>query len=262
MKLAKIVFFRCALGVASVVLVMPTFAGNGCEKEANNRIVPELALCSTHVYNIAGMTNPTGADRSYMRDIVALKTTVMTQQMNKQYEYLETMIRRLKTQLEKAVLSTTLEAKGASSGSSGGSSSSGGSYKSNDRNVHMAGVQNCLNFYQDEQILRCYQDNLNAIVNVSGNGSEPSTELKKQLVQDYCALDKMAIGDLAAGLCIVATDKTEKGETYGDLCSGKVKPNRLNKRDFQKWIDGMRLCLQNKYRAYNNQERRYQDNRR
>ena len=247
------------------LLVMPVIAAeNGCDNDDNDMIVAELALCSTHAYNIGNTENPSGADKGLMRDVIAMKTTVITQQMYKQYEQMESMLRRLKTQLEKAILTTSLEAKGASSGSGGGSSSSssGGSYKSNDRNIHMAGVQNCLNFYQDEQILRCYQDNLNAIVNVSGNGSEPSTELKKQLVQDYCALDKMAIGDLAAGSCIAGTNKTEGGETYGDLCSGKVKPNRLNKRDFQKWIDDMRSCLQNKYRAYNNQERRYQDNRR
>lgn len=243
------------------LLVMPVVAAeNGCDNDDNDMIVAELALCSTHAYNIGNTKNPSGADKGLMRDVIAMKTTVITQQMYKQYEQMESMLRRLKTQLEKAVLTTSLEAKGASSGA--GAASTGGSYKSDDRNIHMAGVQNCLNFYQDEQILRCYQDNLNAIVNVSGNGSEPSTELKKQLVQDYCALDKMAIGDLAAGSCIADTNKTEGGETYGDLCSGKVKPNRLNKRDFQKWIDDMRSCLQNKYRAYNNQERRYQDNRR
>ena len=249
--------------VLALLTVPVVAAENGCDNDDNDMIVAELALCSTHAYNIGKPKNPSGADKGLMRDVIAMKTTVITQQMYKQYEQMESMLRRLKTQLEKAILTTSLEAKGASSGSSGGSSSSsGGSYKSDDRNIHMDGVQNCLNFYQDEQILRCYQDNLNAIVIVSGNGSEPSTELKKQLVQDYCALDDMAIGDSAAGSCIADTNKTEGGETYGDLCSGKVKPNRLNKRDFQKWIDGMRSCLQNKYRAYNNQERRYQDNRR
>lgn len=261
MKKLKNIFVVFVLAV----LTMPVVAAeNGCDNDDNDMIAAELALCSTHAYNIGMDKNPSGADKSLMRDVVAMKTTVITQQMYKQYEQMESMLRRLKTQLEKAILTTSLEAKGASSGSSGGSSSSssGGSYKSNDRNVHMAGVQNCLNFYQDEQILRCYQDNLNAIVNVSGNGSEPSTELKKQLVQDYCSLDKMKIGNSAEGSCIDKAGKTEGGETYGELCSGNVKPNRLNKRDFQKWIDGMRSCLQNKYRAFNNQERQYQDNRR
>lgn len=178
MKLAKIVFFRCALGVASVVLVMPTFAGNGCEKEANNRIVPELALCSTHVYNIAGMTNPTGADRSYMRDIVALKTTVMTQQMNKQYEYLETMIRRLKTQLEKAVLSTTLEAKGAS----GGGASTSRSVRSDDKYRVLPATENCMQKGGLDSAIACIQSNVRIVMNAVESGNV--TDARKQLEKD------------------------------------------------------------------------------
>ena len=85
-------------------------AGDGCEDEKNDRITPELALCSVHAYNIGSSSNPTGADKQLMKEIIALKTTVITQQMNKQYEYMEAMIRRFKTQLEKAVLTTKLQA--------------------------------------------------------------------------------------------------------------------------------------------------------
>ncbi len=91
--------------------------GNGCEDEDNDRIIAELALCSTHAYNIGLDQNPENtSDKQLIKDAVALKTTIMTQQMNKQYEYLESMMRRFKTQLEKAVLTTKLQKAGASSG--------------------------------------------------------------------------------------------------------------------------------------------------
>ena len=75
------------------VLVMPVWAAasNGCENPNNDYIVPSLALCSTHVYNIGQTENPTYETRSIMQDVIALKTTVIAQQMYKQYEYLEAM---------------------------------------------------------------------------------------------------------------------------------------------------------------------------
>ena len=166
-------------GVAVAALVsMPAVAAVTCDDD-DALINPALALCSTHVYNVGGDKNPSdGADREMMREVVALKTTVMTQQMYKQYEYLESMIRRFKTQLEKAVLKTRLQTSGAGddSSSSGGSSS----YRSEDRNVHLAGVQNCLNIYQDAAKLKCYEDNLNVIINTSNHGNKVDNNINKK----------------------------------------------------------------------------------
>lgn len=108
------------------VLAGPARADDGCENEANDRITPELALCSVHVYNIGKSENLSGADKQLMKEIVALKTTIIAQQMNKQYEYMDAMIRRFKTQLEKAVLTTKLQAAGAAPGAAGGAGTSGG----------------------------------------------------------------------------------------------------------------------------------------
>lgn len=91
----------------------PSSGGDGCDNDANDRIAPELALCSAHAYNIGLSENPSGADKQLMKEIIALKTTVIAQQMNKQYEYMDSMIRRFKTQLEKAVLTTKMQAAGA-----------------------------------------------------------------------------------------------------------------------------------------------------
>lgn len=238
MKMLKNIL--AGLCVALVVCV-PAVADNGCENDDNDAIVAELALCSTHAYNIAETKNPTGADKELMRDVIAMKTTLITQQMYRQYEQMESMLRRLKTQLEKAVLTTGLEAKGASS------SSSSSSFKSDDRNIHMAGVDNCLNYYQDSELLKCYTKNLNMIVNMSGNGNNVSSELKKQLVQDFCKLSGQNINDEKACMPI---DKKYEG-----LCDGSEKAQTLDKKLFRDMIDDMRLCLQNQYRAYNNSQR-------
>ena len=224
---------------------MPAYADNGCENDDNDAIVAELALCSTHAYNIGKTENPTGAERELMRDVIAMKTTLITQQMYRQYEQMESMLRRLKTQLEKAVLTTGLEAKGASP--SGSSLSGGASFKSDDRNIHMAGVKNCLNYYQDSEILKCYEDNLNMIVNMSGNGDNVNSELKKQLVQDFCKLADQNINSENACSKIV--------EKYKALCNESEKAQTLDKKQFRNMIDSMRSCLQNQYRAYNNSQR-------
>lgn len=238
MKRLKNIFVGLFL---TLVVCVPAYADNGCENDDNDAIVAELALCSTHAYNIGKTENPTGADKELMRDVIAMKTTLITQQMYRQYEQMESMLRRLKTQLEKAVLTTGLEAKGASS------SSSSSSFKSDDRNIHMAGVDNCLNYYQDSELLKCYTKNLNMIVNMSGNGNNVSSELKKQLVQDFCKLADQNIND--ENSCSTIAKK------YDALCDGREKAQTLDKKQFRAMIDDMRSCLQNQYRAYNNSQR-------
>lgn len=223
-------------GVAVAALVsMPAVAAVTCDDD-DALINPALALCSTHVYNVGGDKNPSdGADRVMMREVVALKTTVMTQQMYKQYEYLESMIRRFKTQLEKAVLKTRLQTSGAGddSSSSGGSSS----YRSEDRNVHLAGVQNCLNIYQDAAKLKCYEDNLNVIINTSNHGNKVDNNIKKQLVYDFKYLAKLKFLD-----------------SNGCEVDKECENEKMSKTDFGNCLNSMRSCLSNQYRAYNNQQ--------
>lgn len=166
------------------LLVMPVFAAdNGCDNDDNDMIVAELALCSTHAYNIGKPKNPSGADKGLMRDVIAMKTTVITQQMYKQYEQMESMLRRLKTQLEKAILTTSLEAKGASSGSGGGSSSSsGGSYKSDDKYRVLAATENCMQKGSLDSAVSCIQSNVRIVMNAVDSGD--TTNARKQLEKD------------------------------------------------------------------------------
>lgn len=84
-----------------------------------------------------------------MHEIIAMKTTVISQQMYKQYEYLSATLRRLKTQLEKATLTASLQAAGAkddessSSGLLGGGSSKTSQYR-DCSGKNMQGTVDCL----------------------------------------------------------------------------------------------------------------------
>ena len=182
----------CVIAVGCALVVKGAFAasGNDCDNSNNDRINPEIALCSTHVYNIGGVTNPVSeADKQLMRNTVALKTTFMTQQMYKQYEYMETMIRRFKTQLEKAVLTTKLQAasggntSGSSSSSTGGSVSSGSVQRSRDVYAVVDGAQDC-NLIETgtADALQCVQGNITAALRALDEGK--NAEARKQLQKD------------------------------------------------------------------------------
>ena len=175
----KVNLVKFLSGVAVAALVsMPAVAAVTCDDD-DALINPALALCSTHVYNVGGDKNPSdGADREMMREVVALKTTVMTQQMYKQYEYLESMIRRFKTQLEKAVLKTRLQTSGAGDDSSGGASS-----KSDDKYIILTGTQNCMKMGSIDASLSCLQSNIRIAMDAisAGNTRDASKQLKKDL---------------------------------------------------------------------------------
>lgn len=232
----------CATGVVLVALgcgAAHAAANYGCNDESNDRITPELALCSVHAYNLGAVTNK-AEDRQLVRDVIALKTTVITQQMYKQYEYMDSMIRRFKTQLEKAVLTAKLQAAGASTdGASGAASSGGGSYSSGDRNIYMAGVQNCNNELTNLKVFECLNSNLNSIYNASNNGANITLELRKQLANDY---------NVAAG----ASKPRDAGTVTldgKDVDCTNYK-NIGQRKQFQACLDGLRAAIRNGYDAY------------
>ena len=250
MKRLKNIFI--GLLVALVVCV-PAVADNGCETDDNDAIVAELALCSTHAYNIGLTTNPTGADKELMRDVIAMKTTLITQQMYRQYEQMDSMLRRLKTQLEKAVLTTGLEAKGASSSSS--SSSGGSSFKSDDRNIHLYGAKNCNEELLPADVMKCLNNNMNTISNATGNADDVSLEAAKQLANDFTLLKNTAptregVCDYSLGTSDNTTDKT------GCLDQKQIR----KKTNFRTCFDNMRSCLRTKtYELSQNEKKQNKD---
>lgn len=173
--------------LVAAVLAMPAMAAdNGCDDEDNDKITPELALCSTHAYNLGLAQNPqTDADKYDMKNIIALKTTVMTQQLNKQYEYLESMIRRFKIQLEKAVLTTKLETSGAAASSDTGAGRV--SVNSDDKYVVLPGVENCMLKSSVETALSCMQSNARITITAvnSGNVRDAYKQLEKDMDVAY-----------------------------------------------------------------------------
>ena len=168
-----------AISLVCVPGVAFSATDNGCGISNNSYINPEIALCSTHVYNIRQTKNPSDAtSKQAMRDVIALKTTLMTQQLEQQYDFLEATVSRLKTQLQKAVLTTNLEAAGASSSSSSSSSS-----VSSDRNVVLIGAENCMLKSSTSDGLSCIQNNIRIVLQAvsAGNIGEAYRQLQKDI---------------------------------------------------------------------------------
>lgn len=79
---------------------------------------PVFALCDTHAWNAGFKDNDEikkSEDREKMNEIIALKTTVIAQQMYKQYASLEQIIKQLKVMLEKEVLKASVQVAGGTS---------------------------------------------------------------------------------------------------------------------------------------------------
>ncbi|MCL2749096.1 MAG: hypothetical protein FWE50_03405 [Alphaproteobacteria bacterium] len=137
--------------VFSLLFIGVTHAADtSCEDERNEYVNQRLALCTVHAYNIGKTSNPTGADeKQLMQDVVALKATITTQQMKKQYDFLDTTLKRFKVQLEKAVLMAQAQTLGAPEGGTvgmsggGGGGSGGSSATSKNRNVVITGAEDC-----------------------------------------------------------------------------------------------------------------------
>lgn len=141
-------------------------------------ISPIYGICDTHVYNAGKIKNvDNDTDRENMDDIIATKVTVLSQQMYKQYEYLSATLHRIETQLNKAVLTAQLEMAGAKS-----DGSSGGSSRSNDKEIVLAGAGNCWNESSPSGAYRCIQQNANLVKsNAQTNRKQAREQLKKTI---------------------------------------------------------------------------------
>ena len=220
-----------------VVAPLRAATDNGCNESDNDYITPELALCSTHVYNIGLTENSDNeANKQIMRDVVALKSTVMMQQMYKQYEYLDATLKRLKTQLEREILTAKLEAAGASTGTSSSGSTSA-SYT--DRNIYLAGTSNCNNESTISGVFTCLRNNYNLIYNMSSSGTNISTELRKQLANDCEVVRQNASG---AGLDSSSLTAVTNGSDKIDCTNFS---NIKGRTEFQKCLDALNVQIRN-----------------
>jgi hypothetical protein len=150
-----------------------------CDGDCNDDFAyvdPTYALCNVHRYNLADedIMNPTDAEtKEKVRQNVALKTTVIAQQMYKQYVMVESMIKRLKIQLEKAVLNANLQVAG------------GTSSKSSDDSVKVE-FSDC-GGKSAENALNCVQSNYTKLKPFVDKGNSKRT-VREQLYSDFRVL--------------------------------------------------------------------------
>jgi len=138
---------------------------------------PALALCSVHAYNVGDAQNPTDVGRATeMEKIIGLKTTVMVQQLKQQYDELNAVIKRFKTQLNKAVLTSKIEVLTGNTSSSTGSSSGGSTYSA----TVLAGAEDC-GMLDQAEVYNCLIRNLTKINQAA---EKDITNARKQLEKD------------------------------------------------------------------------------
>lgn len=169
MKITKIFF---------IYFLMINFAYANCDDKENfPNINQSLVLCPIHAYNIGSIDNPDSPEKiENMKKIIAMKTTVMTQQMKKQYDFLESTLKRFKIQLEKSILLNNMQANGAISEESS--------------NKAIAGVKKCKLTTDTDYTIMCLQDNLEQAENLIDSGKVQ--EAKRILEQDKQAFIGLA----------------------------------------------------------------------
>ena len=153
---------------------------DSCEDEENVYVAPAYGLCNVHAYNAGKTSNDflsSSADKERMKRIIGLKTTVIAQQMYKQYSMVEAMIKRIKIMLEKATLKASLQV------ASGTSTSDDSSDNSSDDDISF---QDC-EARSSQSALDCVRSNYSAMKPlVEKNKLKP--KLKEQMESDYNVL--------------------------------------------------------------------------
>lgn len=221
-------------------------------------ILPQYAMCTTHVYNIGKTENSSvAADKQEMKDVIALKTTIMTQQMKAQYDYLDATMRRLKTQLEKAILTTKLQAAGAATTSDGGTYTSG---NTGDKNIYLAGTNNCGNMDTTTGVFTCLRRNYDTIYNSSNGGTNITTELRKQLANDVGVV--VSNSSISTGLTANTKSTPESGLPYvkvdDQIANCSVVKEVQGRKVFQECLS--RLNIQIRLASDNLNSRQQQQN--
>ncbi len=180
-----------------------------CDTETNSYVNPAYALCSVHAYNAGETENPDKTDKQEeIKRIVGLKSTVISQQMYKQYTMVESMIKRLKVMLEKATLKASLQV-------ASGTSDDGGSSSDDD-----IALQDC-EARGSQEALECIRANYTSMKPlVEKNKLKP--KLKEQLIND--------IGVLGAHL---NSSNTTVFNAYADKATCGSDPKKLDKSKAQ-----------------------------
>ena len=209
---------------------------------------PALALCSVHAYNVGDAQNPTDVGRaSEIEEVIGMKTTVMVQQLKQQYDELNAVIKRFKTQLNKAVLTSKIEVLTGNTSSSTGSSSGG--YNSNN-GVSISGASDCSNDDDADKTAQCLQRNIAQIINAANSGKV--SDARKQLSND------MSIA-IRWNLC---TDIIKSKPNDGEFaCCQNRQVNQINNlsraSDIVNCANDFRAAISQTVKYNNNKNRSY-----
>ncbi|MCL2758262.1 MAG: hypothetical protein FWE64_02980 [Alphaproteobacteria bacterium] len=165
-------------------------AGNDTCTEGLNAgtstIHPVLALCSVHAWNVGKIENPgmgdstpgtsrpdTTAEREQMNEVIKLKSTVITQQMHRQYEMLNALVRQFETQLRRAALANN-DASREDRGNLPAGRTPG---------VVLAGARNCATEWEPVARAECIIANTRLALNA------PPADARRQLEIEYRLLN-------------------------------------------------------------------------
>lgn len=246
-----------------LVCVMPADGVAGvfgsCAQESNNAINPAFGLCSIHAYNIGMTENPDPAERELMQKVIGLKTTFITQQMYKNYEQMESMLNRFKTQLEKAVLRAKLQAAGAGKNNDDDYDDDG-YYRNPNSNIHLTGTTDCNEFMKPDERVECYNKNYTTIANAFRlNNSSISIEVQRQLNYDYKIVCKDLDPNEDWAQCQTGEiDGKPLTDTY-DKCTHTGVKGVGKKKNFQDCLDQHRSNINGFYRNLMDEKKKKDD---
>ena len=201
---------------------------------------PAFALCSTHAHNIGFIdkntrlpVNPTAAeDTAYMNEVIALKSTVIAQQLKEQYDELNAIIKRFKTQLEKAVLTSKIE---VLTGNSASGNTGGGSSGSSNTNG-LANAEDCYSVDQ-ASAYDCIARNLTKI---SSAAESDITNARKQLENDLAIMKGYS-------MC-----KDDAPKECLEAACNKDSVKNLNKTALQSCVKSLQLKVRNAKNKFDN----------
>ncbi|MDR3208362.1 MAG: hypothetical protein LBT45_00770 [Rickettsiales bacterium] len=166
-------------------------------------------MCSTHAYNVGKTNNNEVKDvKSQMDEIIALKSTVIAQQLKKQSDYLTSMVKQIKTQMQKSVMTAKAEAAGAPSGSSSSSTSSD----------TVAGQIDCRNKSRADTI-SCIRNNMPGLQSMSSTDFSKAIRGIKQALMGMGKEAELADG--ADGECESPAQK-DRGDCLAKI-NGKLQ---------------------------------------
>ena len=152
---------------------------NPANEEDWSYFAPEYALCTVHAYNIGEDKNPTSStDIAYMKEIIGLKSTLIAQHIKEQYDMVNAIVKRLKTQLEKSVYTTKMD---ILAGTESVSSSSGGS----GNGMAIDGAREC-NYESPDSKYECFMENMRLVISETS-----SSKAKAQLNSDIAYMKSL-----------------------------------------------------------------------